>query len=223
MNFLWLGCLWLATVISVTSSQDTDKRAPKPNAFAAMRGKKDFDYDSGFYYDKRVPMGFAGVRGKKLSDDYSSFYESKRAPSRSFFASEKSESYFNANFGTVPGTKFNVLVVVRKRELLTPDLSSLLDDIQVPDMDKRAPARFFGMRGKKGPSSQSFFGMRGKKDYDLEPYWYSRAGYSDDLSQLLNVLNAPDTPTGRAKRDVSDMLTANSLGLSSPSQHSADN
>nr|AWT50623.1 TK [Diaphorina citri] len=199
MNFLWLGCLWLATVISVTSSQDTDKRAPKPNAFAAMRGKKDFDYDSGFYYDKRVPMGFAGVRGKKLSDDYSSFYESKRAPSRSFFA------------------------VKGKRELLTPDLSSLLDDIQVPDMDKRAPARFFGMRGKKGPSSQSFFGMRGKKDYDLEPYWYSRAGYSDDLSQLLNVLNAPDTPTGRAKRDVSDMLTANSLGLSSPSQHSADN
>lgn len=75
--------------------------------------------------------------------------------------------------------------------------------MQVPDMDKRAPARFFGMRGKKGPSSQSFFGMRGKKDFaDLmegKGYWNSRPGYSDDLSQLLETLNAAD----RAKRDVS--------------------
>uniref|UniRef100_A0A8D9B9B6 Tachykinins n=1 Tax=Cacopsylla melanoneura TaxID=428564 RepID=A0A8D9B9B6_9HEMI len=204
MNFLCLGCLWLATLLSVTSSQDTDKRAPKPNAFAAMRGKKDFDYDTSFYYDKRVPMGFAGVRGKKLSDDFSSYYESKRAPLRSFFA------------------------VKGKRELLNPDLSGLLDDIQVPDMDKRAPARFFGMRGKKGPSSQSFFGMRGKKDQDLltEPYWYSRAGYSDDLSQLLNALNTADL-SGRAKRDVSgfsdNILSENSIDSRPFSQQALDN
>lgn len=88
-----------------------------------------------------------------------------------------------------------------KRELLTPDLSSYLNDIQVPDMDKRAPARFFGMRGKKGPSSQSFFGMRGKKDFDLltEPQWYPRG--SDEMSRLLIALNEEDA--GRAKRDVS--------------------
>ncbi|KAL1122813.1 hypothetical protein AAG570_003139 [Ranatra chinensis] len=82
--------------------------------------------------DKRAPSGFFGVRGKKDSLE-------PDGPA-SQLTDKRSPSLLG--FQGVRGKK-------------TPSMG-------FESVDKRAPSGFFGVRGKKGPSS-GFFGMRGKK------------------------------------------------------------
>lgn len=94
---------------------------------------------------KRAPMGFFGMRGKKFWIDPDYVAETKRVPMG--FVGMRGWSFW-----TFTNWALNECVLGKKD---SENPSGYFEN------DKRAPAGFFGMRGKKHPSG--FFGMRGKK------------------------------------------------------------
>uniref|UniRef100_A0A336LTG1 CSON000099 protein n=1 Tax=Culicoides sonorensis TaxID=179676 RepID=A0A336LTG1_CULSO len=160
--------------------------APKraPSGFMGMRGKKNYDYDDADllaeYLSKRAPSGFMGMRGKR-PEDYEQQYDN-------YITSNSNNNEDDARF-------YQALTLNRWYEDQLNGLDSFNDDSafekRAPagfvgmrgrrfdelstDFDKRAPKGFTAMRGKRAPVG--FMGMRGKKDDTevLENYDMKRA------------------------------------------------
>ncbi|XP_063709759.1 tachykinins isoform X2 [Culicoides brevitarsis] len=145
------------------------KRAP--SGFMGMRGKKSYDYDEGAL-DKRAPSGFMGMRGKRPEDfeqqydNYSSNDDDLRLYQALMSGADSLNHWYEDQLNELDPNNIEEYGYEKRAPAGFVGMRGRRfydsDLFQTLESKKRAPSGFTAMRGKRAPSG--FMGMRGKKD-----------------------------------------------------------